>query len=151
MKQIEEESQYYNMKLNRGTCINLTMNQQSSSIKFSDGTLMKREATAEYLGTILSDSANNGIDINNRISKATGTANKSGIFGNKANTSIKWKLRAFEAIIKSQLLYGLETTQLNQPEQRQLYAFQMKGLRMIMRIHGQAQIGHAHTRWYSKS
>jgi hypothetical protein len=95
---------------------------------------MTREKAAEYLGTILTDAANNGVETNNRISKATWTANELGIFWNKANTTTKWKLRVFEAIIKSRLLYGLEKIQLTQPEQQPLNAFQMKGLIRILHI-----------------
>jgi hypothetical protein len=40
----------------------------------------------------------------------------------------------YDAIIKRQPLYGLETIQLTQPEQQKLNAFQMKGLRRILNI-----------------
>jgi hypothetical protein len=50
---------------------------------------MKTATQAEYLGTILTDTANNGPEISNRISKATATTNKLGIFWNKAQTTTK--------------------------------------------------------------
>ncbi len=56
------------------------------------------------------------------------------IFWNQADTPIKWKMRVFDAIIRSKLLYGLETIHLTPAEQAKLDSFQMKGLRRIMHI-----------------
>ena len=56
------------------------------------------------------------------------------IFWNKAKTSLKWKLRVYDSVIKSKLLYGLETIQLTSNEQSRLDAFQMKGYRRILGI-----------------
>ena len=53
---------------------------------------------------------------------------------NKAQTTVKWKLRVYDSVIKSKLLYGLETIQLTGNEQSRLDAFQMKGYRRILGI-----------------
>jgi hypothetical protein len=71
------------MKLNRGKCVNLTMNRGSSNIQFLDGATMKRESAPAYLGTILTDLANNGTEISNRVSKAIAIVNELGIFWNR--------------------------------------------------------------------
>ena len=44
----------------------------------------------------------------------------------------KWKLIIYDAIIRSKLLYGLETIHLTQAMSRKLDAFQMRGLRRIL-------------------
>jgi hypothetical protein len=98
------ESWFYSMRPNREKWVNLKMNQNQASIKFKDCTSMKREDRAAYLVSILTDTANNGTEVTNRISKANSTANKLGLFWQKANTPIIWKLRVYDAIIKSQLL-----------------------------------------------
>ena len=46
--------------------------------------------------------------------------------------SKKWQLLIFDAVIKSQLLYGMETMQLTDALIKKLDAFQMKGLRNIL-------------------
>ena len=47
-------------------------------------------------------------------------------------SSKKWKLIVFDAIIRSTLLYGLETLHLTQSLAKELDAFQMRGLRKIL-------------------
>ena len=61
LHEIEVESSYYNMNLNYQKCINLTTNQQISTIKFSDGSLVPRKRQAIYLGTVLNDAADNSV------------------------------------------------------------------------------------------
>ena len=112
LAQIETESEYYNLRLNYNKCINLTTNRKQSTIKYKNGALVPRANKATYLGTIFTDNIDNRTELNNRIAACTHTANKLKIFWNKADTSIKWKLQAYDAIIKSKLLYGLETIEL---------------------------------------
>ena len=56
------------------------------------------------------------------------------LFWNKADTPDYWKIRVFDAILKTKLLYGLETMQLTIAEQNKLDAFQVKGLRRILQL-----------------
>ena len=46
LKAIQEESTYYNMKLNRTKCINLTINRRQSNIRYIDGTPVPRDHAA---------------------------------------------------------------------------------------------------------
>ena len=55
-------------------------------------------------------------------------------FWNKANTSTKWKIQVFNAIVRSKLLYGLEAIQLIQTEISKLNAFQNSALSRILKI-----------------
>ena len=116
LAEIQKESAYYNMKLNLGKCINIAANRKQSTIRFLDETVVPRKSRATYLGAILTDDFNNTAEINNRISDCTNTVNKLKLFWNKANTEISWKLQVFNAIIRSKLLYGLETIQLTNAE-----------------------------------
>ena len=52
----------------------------------------------------------------------------------QACTSVNWRLRVFDAVIKSKILYGLESIQLTQAEQSRLDALQMKTLRKILGV-----------------
>ena len=122
------------MRLNFNKCINLTINRKQSSIRFSDGSPVPRKHHAKYLGTLLTDSVDNGAEVTSRINDVLGTCAKTKSFWNKAQTTVKWKLRVYDSVIKSKLLYGLETIQLTGNEQSRLDAFQMKGYRRILGI-----------------
>ena len=91
--------------------MNLTTNRKTSSIKFRDGSLVPRQRHATYLGTILTDTASNTAEIQNRLAKAIKTCAQLELFWDKAHTSIAWKLRVFNSIVISKLMYGLETIQ----------------------------------------
>ena len=67
LKEIQEESETYNIKFNLGKCINLTLNRNQSSIKFLDGTPIPRKMQIIYLGVLLTDSADNHKEIIKRI------------------------------------------------------------------------------------
>ena len=100
------------MNLNYQKCVNLTTNRKTSAIKFKDGSLVPRQRHATYLGTILTDTASNMAEIQNRLAKAIKTCAQLKLFWDKAHTSIALKLRVFNSIVISKLMYGLETIQL---------------------------------------
>lgn len=134
LHEIQRESAYYNLKLNFDKCINLTLHQRQSSIKYLDGTPVPRKKDAIYLGTLLSDNVNNHREVTNRLAAATATCNRMKLFWDKANNTIRWKIRVFESILRSKVLYGLECIQLTQPDLDKLNAFQLKNLRRILKI-----------------
>ena len=131
---IQRESEYYNLQLNYDKCINLTLHQHQSSIKYADGTLVPRRKEATYLGTLLSDSVDNHREICSRLAAATATCHRLKLFWDKAHTSVRWKIRVFDSILRSKVLYGLECIQLTQSDVVKLNAFQMKGLRRILHL-----------------
>ena len=134
LKEVQEESEAYNMKLNLGKCINLTLNRNQSSVKFLDGTAVPRKTQAIYLGALLTDSADNHKEVIRRIGTVQATIKHLHPLWAQACTSVNWRLRVFDAVIKSKILYGLESIQLTQAEQSRLDALQMKTLRKILRV-----------------
>ena len=107
----------FGLTLNYDKCVNLTSNQLQSSVHFApngpaQGTKVPRKSSATYLGTLLSDSFDNRAEISNRLSDCIATCNRLKIFWSKANTSVKWKIQVFNAIVRSKLLYSLECIQL---------------------------------------
>eukprot|EP00972_Heterocapsa_arctica_P087360 12883775-Heterocapsa_arctica.AAC.1 len=54
------------------------------------------------------------------------------VFWTKSPASIKWKLRVYDAVIVSKLLYGLEALSLTDADVAKLDAFQIRGLRKIL-------------------
>jgi len=134
---IEKHSTYFGLKLNYDKCVNLTANQRTSSIRFApdgpaEGKIVPRKKSAIYLGTLLTDSFDNASEIANRLGDCIATCNRLKVFWTKANTSVKWKIQVFNAIIRSKLLYGLECIQLTDAEISKLNAFQNKSLRRIL-------------------
>ena len=57
------------------------------------------------------------------------------IFWGKAQCNRSWKLRVFNAVITSKVLYGLETLEPTESAGRLLNTFQLKGLRKILKLH----------------
>ncbi len=72
------------MNLNVGKCINISMNQKQTSVKYKNGEKVPRNKRATYLGTILTDENDNKTEIMNRIADSPATANKLKLFWNKA-------------------------------------------------------------------
>ena len=70
----------------------------------------------------------------NRIADSIRTCNRLKLFWTKAQNSISWKIQVFHSILRSKLLSGLETIQLNQSELHRLDAFQINGYRIILHI-----------------
>ena len=51
-----------------------------------------------------------------------------------ANPSVKEKIQVYDSIIRSKLLYGLESAPMNESTKHELDIFQLKGLRKILGI-----------------
>jgi len=131
---VQQESGKYNMKLNMGKCVDLTINRHQSSIQFLDGTPVPRKFHASYLGATLTDSVDNHKEIMQRLGAVNATALQLQPFWSQTRTTVKWRLRVFEAALSTKLPHGLETMQLTRSEQNTLYAFQLKMLRRILRV-----------------
>ena len=87
-----------------------------------------------YLGGILDDKGGRQKEINSRLSKAMGTCQKLKLFWHKTKAPLGWKLQVFNAIIISQLTYGLNTISITESVRNRLNAFHVKGLRKILGI-----------------
>ena len=83
-----------------------------ANIHFSNGQPLKEVDQAPYLGGIMCNDASRWKEFSNRISKALITCNRLKTFWYKTDCSYKWKLQVYNAIIVSQLTYGLSTVQM---------------------------------------
>ena len=134
LHEAQTESGKYNMNLNLNKCANITINRCQSSIKFLDGTAVPRKSQAIYLRATLRDSVDNHAEVMRQIGAVNATALQLTPFWSKAQTSVRWRLRVFEATLNSKLIYGLESIQLTKSEQDTLDSFQMKMLPRILRV-----------------
>ncbi len=69
-----------------------------------------------------------------RVSKALATCNKLKKFLKQSKCGTIWKLQVYNAVVISQLVYGLETLYLNDSLVKRLEAFHIRGLRHILGI-----------------
>jgi hypothetical protein len=73
-------------------------------------------------------------EVGARISNTTVVLGKLDLFWKRAPVSTVWKLRVYDAVITSKLLYGLESASLTKPDFARLYSFQMKALRNMLGV-----------------
>ncbi len=130
---IEEESKYYNMKLNHDKCLTIAMNGIRTPT-FTDGTKLKTVDHAKYLGGQITVNVNPRTELNSRISDATVAVKSLELFWKHVRCDMRWKMQVYNAVVISKLTYGLETLQFTKNQGGVLDSFQMKGLRKIMNI-----------------
>ena len=106
----------------------------TANIHFNDGTKIDKVEDTPYLGGILDCKGGRVKEINRRISKAMGTCQRLKLFWSKSKAPLGWKLQVFNAIIISQLTYGLNTISITDSTKNRLNAFHVKGLRRILGI-----------------
>ena len=87
-----------------------------------------------YLGGVLTKTVNIASEISNRIASAMSTWRCLDIFWKEAKCSLKNKVLIYNAVIQSKLLYALETIEIPTHLLSRLEAFQLKGLRKILRM-----------------
>ncbi|XP_033115324.1 uncharacterized protein LOC117115574, partial [Anneissia japonica] len=87
-----------------------------------------------YQGAIVSKQGGGGDDIINRIHKARISFMKLNRIWSSHIYTLATKLRLFNTLVKSVLLYGCETWKVNQSDELKLDTFQFKCLRRILKI-----------------
>jgi len=133
LRQIAIESDKYNLKLNHDKCFYIGMNGRAD-IHFKDGKKVEKADKVEYLGGVITTEASRNAEISNRMSKALGTCKKLKLFWRQTNAHVGWKIQVYNAIIISQLIYGLNTINITPGIRDRLNAFHMRGLRYILNI-----------------
>ena len=134
----EEYSSQYGLNLNRDKCVNLNMNTDEKQ-KFQNGTSIKSEREAMYLGNELNYKADPHLEVTQKLQEVNRTLHRMQDYWKASEASPKWKILIQEAVLKSKLLYGLETTQLTNKCLKRMDAFQIRGLRKILNL--------KHTHW----
>ena len=130
---IEREGAKYGLKLNRQKCEVLHTG-DSADVHFIDGVRIQRKTEVKYLGCILNDQADVRKEVSARIAACMVTLKKLDIFWRHSDCPERFKIQALDAVLRSKLLYGLETAELGSPLLNKLDVFQLKGLRKILRL-----------------
>jgi len=133
IKTIEEEGAKYGMKLNKAKCELLT-NNPNARIIFPDNSLIKKHKSATYLGCELGLRTTNREEISKRFAATMAIMKKLDIFWRHSDCPTHIKVYTADAVLRSKLLYGLESAQLIPSVLKKLETFQLKVLRKILKI-----------------
>ena len=98
----------YGLKLNRDKSVAISI-YNDGCIHFGDGTPLTRSHEATYLGNELHRDVNIRHEILNNMQEVRRTWFRLNAYWKATGASKKWKLIVFDVVIRSKLLYGLET------------------------------------------
>jgi len=133
LKHTENVSSQFGLNLNKDKCVAINMNNEGN-IKFQDGKSFEQKYETKYLGNELNKEVNITHEISAKMHDVRKTWFKLSDYWKASNASKKWQLIIYDAIIRSKLLYGLETIHLTEGMQKKLNAFQIRGLRQILKM-----------------
>ena len=125
---IEAESHKYALKLNQGKCIQIQTN-ATHRIHFRQGNTVPIQTQADYLGGKIKNTGDHKPELQHIISATWKTVRRLDLLWGKPRASIKWKIRVYDAVIVTKLMYGLTSIPLSRADANKLDAFQMRGLR----------------------
>ena len=133
LQEIEKESAKYGLKLNRTKCEHISVNNKNKDkIKFTDGTEVKRMGEVKYLGCMINDNGDPRREVRKRIAECMCTFIKLDTFWKHTNNPIKLKIIVFNAIVRTKLMYGLESVQINDSLKKHMDTFQLNAYRSIL-------------------
>ena len=135
LQKIEEVSGWYGMRLNKSKCEAITINGRhdaENEIYFLDKTKVPQLNIVKYLGCMVNDKGDPRKEISKRISECMVILKQLDPCWKHTENPTRWKLIIFDAVVRSKLMYGLESAQLNDSLKNRLDVFQLKGLRKIL-------------------
>ena len=104
------------------------------AIHFQDQPPLVKTNDAIYLGNNQNYAVNIAREVSQRIQDTKRTWLRLDLLWKDRSTHPKWKLLVYDAVIRSKLLYSLETIHLTDSLRKKLDAFHLRGLRKILRI-----------------
>ena len=106
----------------------------NADIKFKDGTKVKRKPEVTYLGCQINQYSNITQEISKRIACCMTILKRLDIFWRHCDVKNAFKINTLDAVIRSKLLYGIDSAQLTTSNQRRIEVFQLKGLRKTLKM-----------------
>ena len=113
-KLTEQVSAKYGLALNRGKCVTINMNSENDEICVEDGVKLSEVNEAMYLGNELNKDINIKLEISHKMHEVRKTWYKLADYWKATKASKQMQLIIYDAIIRSKLLYGLETIHLTE-------------------------------------
>ena len=133
LKEIEIEGAKYGLKLNRSKCEAMHIT-QAANIHFANQDQVRRKDMVKYLRCHLNQQSNYQKELNHRISNCMAVLKRLDLFWRHSDCPISVKLVVLDATIRTKLLYGFDSAQLNEPQLKTLDTFHLKALRKILRM-----------------
>ena len=133
LEAIEKEGAKYGFRLNKGKCEYLAFG-GAGPVRFANGQKVERKHEVKYLGCILNSRGDPGKEIAHRIIECMITLQRLHIFWRHGDLSFKHKLAVYNAVIRTKMIYGLESLALNKDACRRIDAFYFKGLRKMLKL-----------------
>ena len=130
---VEKEGKQYGLKLNQTKCEYLYFG-NARQLKFSNGSPIPVCKNAKYLGANINNRGDPAAEVTRRIRECMATLHTLHVYFYNSDNSVTRKLQMFNAILRSKVMYGLETLAMNQSIKEKLDTFQLKCLRKILRI-----------------
>ena len=134
------EAKRIGLNLNPEKCKGMSFNSQAEEELTIEEKAVEEVDKFEYLGATVSKQGGGTEDINNRINKARCTFKKLNKVWSAGNIRRRTKVRLYNALVKTVLLYGCETWKMNKGDEKKLNTFQYRCLRRILNIKWQDKI-----------
>ena len=132
IQKIESIGAEYGLTSNKNKCELLT-SEKDPNIHFADKTKITKKDEVKYLGCQLNQKGDASKEIGKRISNAYSTLQKLQIFWRRSNCPISYKIIALDAVVRSKLIYGTDSMQLNIPDLRRMEKFHLQAMRKILK------------------
>jgi hypothetical protein len=125
------------------TKYSLMINEEKTKVMHVNGTTLKvtvNGVTLEcvhsflYLGALITDDAECTADIRARLDKAQGVAISLQKIWKSHSIALNTKIRMWQTLVWPVAIYGCEGWTLKKEDERKIEAFEMKGLRQILRV-----------------
>ena len=103
-------------------------------VHFDNGNPLPKKYEATYLGNEINREVNIKHEVLNKMQEVRKIWFKMAPYWRASNANQKWQLIIFNAVIRSKLLYGLETVHLTNALLKKVDAFQLRCLRKILKM-----------------
>ena len=133
LSKIETCATHYGLKFNKTKCVAMNYNVQGTT-KYKDNTNVPTDTETVYLGARISKTHDTRKEVATKVSQCMFILKKLDNFWNNQACNPKFKIQVFDAVIRSKLVYSLESLEIPQHVMSKLNAFQLKGIRKILRI-----------------
>ena len=134
MTRLSRKAKVLGLKVSQKKTEILRINTEDRRSVLLNGEALKDCDKFTYLGCVVSKTGGTEEDDDNRITKARNAFAKLRNIWNSSIYMTKTKLKLFDAIVKSALMYGCESWALTGKLEKKLRVFQQKSLRRIMKV-----------------
>lgn len=133
VSKIDTCAEYYGLKFNYNKCMAMNFNTQAST-KFKNNGKIPTDSETMYLGASIHKDHNVRREVTRKIGSCFVTMKKLQIVWGNNQCPKKFRFQVFDAVLRSKLVYGLESVMLTKALENRLDTLQLKGLRKILGI-----------------